>query len=59
MTDKNTIKELEEQARNTKLLMDKLNLAYLGMTTDEILRLALLRLQSEVSEADEPHNDAK
>lgn len=58
MTDKDTIKELEEQARNTKMLMDRLNLAYIGLTTDEILRLALPHLQSEFDKAEALRNDA-
>lgn len=39
MTEKDTIKDLERQAANTKLLMDKLNKAAYGMTFDEALRL--------------------
>lgn len=41
MNENGTIKDLEMQARNTKYLMDALSTAYLGMTTEEILRLAL------------------
>ena len=36
---KNTIKDLENQAANTKHYMDKLNKAYYGMTWDECIRL--------------------
>lgn len=39
MNEKDTIKDLESQARNTKRLMDKLNRAAYGMTMDEALRL--------------------
>ena len=39
MTEKNSIKDLERQAANTKHLMDKLNRAAYGMTFDEALRL--------------------
>lgn len=41
MNDQEKIKDLELQAANTKYLMDKLNKAYLGMTTEEIIRMAL------------------
>ena len=40
MNENGTIKDLEMQARNTKYLMDVLNTAYLGMTTEEIIKLA-------------------
>ena len=43
MNEKNTIKELEIQARNTKSLMDRLNKAYIGLTTDEIIRMAMTK----------------
>lgn len=36
---KDSIKDLESQARNTKHLMDKLNRAAYGMTFDEAIRL--------------------
>lgn len=39
MDEKGTIKELEAQARNTKYLLDKLNLAAYGMTQEELIRL--------------------
>ena len=35
MDEKSTIKDLESQATNTKLLMDRLNQAAYGMTFDE------------------------
>lgn len=38
MTEKSTIKDLESQATNTKLLMDRLNRAAYGMTFDELIR---------------------
>lgn len=39
MTEKETIKALEEQARNTKYLMDRLNKAAYGMTWEEYTRI--------------------
>lgn len=39
MNEKNTIQDLEAQAKNTKHLMDKLNRAAYGMTFDEVIRL--------------------
>lgn len=39
MNDKNTIKELEIQAQNTRILMDRLNRSAYGMTWDEMIRL--------------------
>lgn len=41
MTDKDTIKALEDQAKNTKYLMDRLNKAYIGITTDELFEAVL------------------
>ena len=41
INENNSIKELENQAKNTKYLMDKLNKAYIGLTTDEIIKLIL------------------
>lgn len=41
MNENDTIKSLVEQARNTKHLVDLVNLAYMGMTTNEIIKLAL------------------
>lgn len=38
MNDKNTIKDLENQARNTKNLVDRINRAHYGMTVDEIIK---------------------
>ena len=38
MNEKNTIKDLEDQAKNTRYLMDKLNRAAYGMTWDEIIK---------------------
>ena len=43
----NSIKDLELQAKNTKAMMDKLNSAYLGMTTDELIKLALRKEETE------------
>ena len=42
-----TIKELADQAKNTKSIMDRLNKAYIGLTTDELIRLALSRDEKE------------
>lgn len=39
MTEKETIKDLERQANNTRQLMDRLNRAFYGMTWDEHERL--------------------
>ena len=39
MTEKETIKALEDQARNTKYLMDRLNKAAYGRTWDECIQL--------------------
>lgn len=41
MNEKDSIKDLISQAKNTKQLVDQVSAAYLGMTTEEILRLAL------------------
>ena len=38
MDEKSTIKDLERQASNTKLLMDRLNWAAYCMTFDELIR---------------------
>lgn len=39
MTEKDPIKDLENQAKNTKQLMDRLNRAAYGLTFDEALRI--------------------
>lgn len=39
MNENGTVKDLEAQARNTRQLMDRLNLAAYGMTMDEALRI--------------------
>lgn len=39
MTEKETIKDLERQANNTRHLMDRLNRAAYGMTFEEALKL--------------------
>ena len=39
MTEKETIKDLERQANNTRQLMDRLNKAAYGMTFEEALKL--------------------
>ena len=38
MTDKNSIKDLENQAKNTRYLVDRINRAHYGMTVDEIIK---------------------
>lgn len=38
MNEKNAIKDLENQARNTKNLVDRINRAHYGMTVDEIIK---------------------
>ena len=38
MTDKESIKDLESQARNTRYLVDRINRAHYGMTVDEIIK---------------------
>lgn len=43
MKDTDTIKELEQQATNTKQMLDRLNKAGYGITMDELIRLALKR----------------
>ena len=41
LNDSSSIKDLENQAKNTKYLIDKLNKAYIGLATDEIIKLIL------------------
>ena len=48
MTDKDTIKALEDQAKNTKYLMDRLNKAYIGITTDELFEAVLKEVGESV-----------
>ena len=43
MDEKSTIKDLERQASNTKLLMDRLTRAGYGMTCDELIRYMGMR----------------
>lgn len=38
MTEKNTIKELEAQANNTRLLVERLTKAHYGITVPEIIK---------------------
>ena len=47
MNDKNTIKDLEIQAQNTRILMDRLNRSAYGMTWDEMIRLLCGRREEE------------
>lgn len=39
MTEKDSIKNLERQAANTKRLLDRLNRAAYGLTFDELIRV--------------------
>ena len=39
VNEKSTLKELEQQAKNTKLYVDRLVKANTGLTLEEILRL--------------------
>jgi len=58
MTEKETIKALEDQARNTKYLMDRLNKAAYGTTWDECIRLVAdcIKLLKEKEDKDEKPN---
>lgn len=49
MREIDSVKDLETQAQNTKYLMDRLNRAYIGLTTEELVRLALERKERETS----------
>lgn len=52
MNEKDSVKDLETQAQNTKYLMDKLNRAAYGITHDELIRLLAGRelLEGKVEE---------
>lgn len=50
MNENDKIKDLVNQARNTKHLVDEINRAYLGLTTDELIRLALNEKEKETEE---------
>ena len=52
MDDKSTIKDLERQAANTKRLVDRINIAYYGMTWDEYV-LTLAKISEKSKEEDE------
>lgn len=52
MTEKDSIKDLERQAANTKRLMDRLNLAAYGMTFEEALRLGNEKPEEEHGKED-------
>lgn len=56
MKDTDTIKDLEQQAVNTKQLLDKLNRAGYGMTMEELIRLALKRNNLEHVEKENGEN---
>jgi hypothetical protein len=49
LNEKDSIKDLEAQARNTKHLMDRLNRAAYGMTFDEAIRLGKTPLISDTN----------
>ena len=57
MNENGSIKDLENNAKNMKRLMDKLNKAYLGMTTEEIIRLALEGRRNETANQREDRTD--
>lgn len=54
MQEKDSIRDLEQQAQNTKYLMDRLNRAYIGLTVEELLRLALERKEEKSGGEDNP-----
>lgn len=56
MKDTDTIKDLEQQAVNTKQLLDRLNRAGYGMTMEELIRLALKRNNLEHAEKENGEN---
>ncbi len=47
VNEKSTLKELEQQAKNTKLYVDRLVKANTGLTLEEILRLGLRKERPE------------
>ena len=57
--EKSTLRELEEQARNTKRYVDRLVKANVGLTLEEILRLGLGEPQrdAETDKAPAPPTD--
>lgn len=57
MNENGSIKELENHAKNMKHLMDKLNKAYLGMTMEEIIRMALEGRRNETANQREDRTD--
>ena len=57
MDEKSTIKDLERQASNTKLLMDRLNRAAYGMTFDELIRY-MGRRDDDAERDHPPHQPA-
>lgn len=52
INENSSIHELANQAKNTKQLVDLINKAYLGLTTDELIRLALTKPE-ELEQAEE------
>lgn len=58
MNEKNLIKDLETQARNTKNLMDSLMISYIGITAEELIRLASGKREGNTEkEAQEDNRD--
>lgn len=53
MQETDSIKALEQQAKNTKYLMDKLNRAAYGLTFDELVKEALSRGDEPDAEKDQ------
>ena len=58
VNEKSTLKELEQQAKNTKLYVDRLVKANTGLTLEEILRLGL-REERPKGDGDDEHTDRR
>lgn len=58
LNDKDSILDLEDQARNTKQLLDRLNKAAYGTTWEECIRLVAdcIKLLKEKEDKDEKPN---
>lgn len=59
MNENGTVKDLESQARNTRQLMDRLNLAAYGMTFDEALKLRSLDHSRAAHDTTSNHDNPK
>lgn len=57
LNDSSSIKDLENQAKNTKHLMDRLSRAYIGLTVEEIIRLISQAKSDEGGKRDDDSND--